>query len=79
MEKLVNRVKKIAGINRDEGAREAPHLARSDYSLVSCTDLTPGAVQLWMELPEEVRYDPALAPFKRLYDKQNSELFFFII
>ncbi|XP_073965401.1 P protein-like isoform X2 [Choristoneura fumiferana] len=56
-------------------ARERqPELTRSQYSLVSCTDLTAGALQLWLGLPEEVKYDPALAPFRQFYEKENGKL-----
>ncbi|KAI5640088.1 citrate transporter domain-containing protein [Phthorimaea operculella] len=65
MEKLVEKV-------RSWGSRKesAPDLSRSQYSLVSCAELTPGAVQLWQELPDEIKYDPALAQFRQLYEKE---------
>ncbi|XP_049883695.1 P protein-like isoform X2 [Pectinophora gossypiella] len=50
-----------------------PELNRSQYSLVSCGELTAGAVQLWLGLPEEVKYDPALAPFRQLYEKEHGK------
>lgn len=57
------------------GSRNAtPELSRSQYSLVSNLDLTAGAVQLWMGLPEEVKYDPALAAFRQYYEKEFGTL-----
>ncbi|PZC72614.1 hypothetical protein B5X24_HaOG210883 [Helicoverpa armigera] len=46
-------------------------LSRSQYSLVS-TDLTDGAVQLWLGLPDEVKYDPALEQFRQHYEKEHA-------
>ncbi|KAI5640099.1 citrate transporter domain-containing protein [Phthorimaea operculella] len=40
----------------------------SVYSVVSCSDLTPGSVEVWRDLPEDIKYDPVLEPFKRLYE-----------
>lgn len=55
------------------GSRERePELTRSQYSLVS-QDLTAGALQLWLGLPEEVKYDPALAAFRQFYEKETGE------
>ncbi|XP_028031747.1 P protein-like isoform X1 [Bombyx mandarina] len=45
-------------------------ISKSQYSLVSSGDLTAGAVQLWLGLPEEVKYDPALAAFRRYYESE---------
>ncbi|KAJ2943326.1 hypothetical protein O0L34_g12132 [Tuta absoluta] len=65
MEKLLDKVRSWR--SRKESA---PDLSRSQYSLVSCAELTPGAVQLWQELPDEIKYDPALAQFRQLYEKE---------
>ncbi|XP_063632582.1 P protein-like isoform X2 [Cydia splendana] len=55
------------------GSRERePELTRSQYSLVS-QDLTAGALQLWLGLPEEVKYDPALAAFRQFYEKETAQ------
>lgn len=66
MEKLVKTVKEWSSSRKPE-----VELSRSQYSLVSCNDLTAGAVQLWLGLPEEVKYDPALAPFRQFYEKEH--------
>lgn len=55
--------------------RPVEELTRSQYSLVS-TDLTDGAVQLWLGLPDEVKYDPALEQFRQHYEKEHGELFY---
>lgn len=43
------------------------------YSMVSCSDLTPGSVEIWLDLPDEIKYDPLLAPFKQRYEQQHGE------
>ncbi|CAH0404442.1 unnamed protein product [Chilo suppressalis] len=67
MEKFVRSFKDWAGIGR----RQNPEVARSHYSLVSSTELTAGAVELWNGLPPEVKYDPSLASLQQLYEKEH--------
>ncbi|KOB69921.1 Uncharacterized protein OBRU01_16181, partial [Operophtera brumata] len=67
MDKIVKSVKQWSGSRKPSEVE----LSRSQYSLVSSNDLTAGAVQLWMGLPEEVKYDPALAPFRLFYEKEH--------
>ncbi|XP_048488077.1 P protein [Plutella xylostella] len=68
MDKLISNVKEWSGLL----ARKQPEeVTRSQYSLVSCGDLSPAALELWLGLPEEVKYDPALAPFRRFYEKEH--------
>ncbi|CAK1546533.1 unnamed protein product [Leptosia nina] len=43
------------------------------YSMVSCSDLTPGSLEVWLDLPDSIKYDPALAPFKQLYEQRNGK------
>ncbi|XP_063632580.1 P protein-like isoform X1 [Cydia splendana] len=56
----------------NESKEREPELTRSQYSLVS-QDLTAGALQLWLGLPEEVKYDPALAAFRQFYEKETAQ------
>ncbi|CAB3233664.1 unnamed protein product [Arctia plantaginis] len=44
------------------------------YSMVSCSDLTPGSVEIWLDLPDEIKYDPLLAPFKQRYEQQHGKI-----
>ncbi|CAH2056108.1 unnamed protein product, partial [Iphiclides podalirius] len=44
-------------------------LNQSTYSLVSCGEVSPDTLQLWLGLPEEVKYDPELDKFRRLYEE----------
>nr|XP_034827678.1 P protein [Maniola hyperantus] len=46
----------------------------SVYSMVSCSDLTPGSLEVWVDLPDAIKYDPALAPFKQLYEQHHGKL-----
>ncbi|XP_075988949.1 P protein-like isoform X2 [Anticarsia gemmatalis] len=58
--------------NEEDLTRE--DLSRSQYSLVSSGDLTAGALQLWLGLPDEVKYDPALEQFKQFYEKEHGPI-----
>ncbi|KAL0858841.1 hypothetical protein ABMA27_011296 [Loxostege sticticalis] len=47
----------------------------ADISALDCQcDLTPGSLDIWVDLPDEIKYDPSLAPFKRLYEQQHGKL-----
>lgn len=43
------------------------------YSMVSCSELTPGSLEVWQDLPDSIKYDPVFAPFKQLYEEQLGE------
>ena len=66
----MNKIKK--SVKSWRAPRPVEELTRSQYSLVS-TDLTDGAVQLWLGLPDEVKYDPALEQFRQHYEKEHGE------
>ncbi|XP_045528917.1 P protein-like isoform X1 [Pieris brassicae] len=45
-----------------------------DVSTFDCDrDLTPGSLEVWQDLPDSIKYDPALAPFKQLYEQRYGE------
>ncbi|XP_068622355.1 P protein-like [Battus philenor] len=66
MSKLIENVKKWTGVPRPS----TPELNRSQYSLVSCGELTAEAIQVWLGLPKKIKYDPELAPFRQRYEKE---------
>ncbi|CAK1592867.1 unnamed protein product [Parnassius mnemosyne] len=66
MSKFVKNVKKWTGVSR----ASTPELSRSQYSLVSCGELTAEAIQVWLGLPKKIKYDPELAPFRQRYEKE---------
>ncbi|CAB3233679.1 unnamed protein product [Arctia plantaginis] len=66
MEKLRNHVRAWKG-----QSDRVEDLSRSQYSLVSNGDLTADALQLWLRLPDEIKYDPALDQFKQHYEKEH--------
>ncbi|XP_048004044.1 P protein-like [Leguminivora glycinivorella] len=37
-------------------------------------DLTPGSLEVWVDLPDTIKYDPSLAPFKNLYEQHHGKL-----
>lgn len=41
---------------------------RSNYSLVSLSDVTDKSLEVWQGLPDEIRADPTLAPFKNKHE-----------
>ncbi|RVE49592.1 hypothetical protein evm_005724 [Chilo suppressalis] len=46
----------------------------SVYSMVSSSDLTPGSLEIWLDLPDEIKFDPSLEPFKKKYEQQHGKL-----
>lgn len=47
----------------------------ADTSAIDCEcDLTPGSVEIWLDLPEEIKHDPLLAPFKQHYEQQHGKI-----
>lgn len=42
---------------------------RSNYSLVSLSDVTDKSLEVWQGLPIEIRTDPTLAPFKNKHER----------
>lgn len=56
-------------INRIRGKNDR----NSVYSMVSSSDLTPGSLEVWIDLPDEIKFDPALAPFKHLYEQHHGK------
>ncbi|XP_013146639.1 PREDICTED: P protein-like [Papilio polytes] len=70
MSKFVKSVKKWSGVSRPS----SQELNRSQYSLVSCGELTAEAIQLWLGLPKKIKYDPELAPFRQRYEKEFGNL-----
>ncbi|KAL0858846.1 hypothetical protein ABMA27_011299 [Loxostege sticticalis] len=70
MDKLVKSVKSWTGSSR----KASPDLTRSQYSLVSNGEFTAEAVQLWIGLPAEVKYDPSLASLRQLYEKEHGKV-----
>ncbi|XP_013146647.1 PREDICTED: P protein-like isoform X2 [Papilio polytes] len=54
------------------GGKEAEReLNRSTYSLVSCSEVSPHSLQLWLTLPDEVKNDPELDKFRKLYEETD--------
>lgn len=41
---------------------------RSNYSLVSLSDVTEKSLEVWQGLPDEIRKDPTLAAFKKKHE-----------
>ncbi|XP_014365385.2 P protein [Papilio machaon] len=63
------------GSRSGEGKETERELNRSTYSLVSCGDVTPQSLQLWLTLPDEIKNDPDLDKFRKLYDESDKSKF----
>ncbi|XP_072948511.1 P protein-like isoform X2 [Epargyreus clarus] len=37
-------------------------------------DLTPGSLEVWLDLPDSIKFDPSLAPFKQLYEQHHGKI-----
>ncbi|KAJ0182980.1 hypothetical protein K1T71_000956 [Dendrolimus kikuchii] len=47
----------------------------ADISWSHCErDVTPGSLDVWIDLPDEIKYDPLLAAFKQRYEEEHGEL-----
>ncbi|XP_028167088.1 P protein-like [Ostrinia furnacalis] len=57
--------------NRKNHKDSKQELSKSRYSLVSTSEVTADTLQLWLELPEEVKYDPALEQIRQIYEKEH--------
>lgn len=44
-------------------------LHKSVYSLVSLSEVTEGALEVWRGLPEIIRQDPSLASFRQEHER----------
>lgn len=51
----------------------------SVYSVVSSSDVTPGSLEVWVDLPDTIKYDPSLAPFKHLYEQHHGKCYIFFL
>lgn len=47
--------------------------------LISDSEVTPGSIEVWSDLPEEIKNDPSLAPFRNQYEKRHGEFLKIII
>lgn len=45
----------------------------STYSVVSLSEVTEGALQVWRALPEKIRQDPSLASFRQEHERLHGE------
>lgn len=45
----------------------------SSYSIVSLSEVTEGAVEVWRTLPEIIKQDPSLASFRAEHERLHGE------
>lgn len=45
----------------------------SSYSILPTSEVTQGAIEVWATLPDEIRQDPSLAPFRQEHERIHGE------
>lgn len=48
--------------------------SNSRYSIISLSEVTEGALQIWRTLPEKIRQDPSLASFRQENERLHGKL-----
>lgn len=48
----------------------------STYSILPISEVTQGAVEVWANLPDEIRQDPSLASFRQEHERIHGKCFF---
>lgn len=49
--------------------------SKSNYSIISLSEVTEGALQIWRTLPEKIRQDPSLASFRQENERLHGKFF----
>lgn len=50
-----------------------PTTKKRNFSIVSLSEVTEGALQIWRTLPEKIRQDPSLASFRQENERIHGE------
>lgn len=64
--------------NNDNSKPNEPPGLRSNastYSILPISEVTQGAVEVWANLPDEIRQDPSLASFRQEHERIHGEFF----
>lgn len=58
-------------VNNTSGSKENPGLRSnsSTFSILPISEVTQGAVEVWANLPDEIRQDPSLASFRHEHER----------
>lgn len=51
--------------------------SKSTFSIISLSEVTEGALQIWRTLPEKIRQDPSLASFRQENERIHGKYFTF--
>ena len=72
--------KKKSKSHQQKPKQKAPYKKRdrskSTYSIISLSEVTEGALQIWRNLPEKIRQDPSLASFRQENERIHGKLHF---
>lgn len=59
--------------NCDKKANPGLRSNASTYSILPISEVTQGAVEVWANLPDEIRQDPSLASFRQEHERIHGE------
>lgn len=55
--------------NSDNSTQTGLRSNASTYSILPISEVTQGALEVWAQLPDEIRQDPALASFQKEHER----------
>lgn len=70
--KLAGRKKKPIFLKKKLKPAHRPSI-QSNYSVISLSDVTEDALEVWRALPEEIRTDPSLASFRKKHERLSGK------
>lgn len=59
--------------NSNSAAQTGLRSNASTYSILPISEVTQGALEVWAQLPDEIRQDPALASFQKEHERIHGE------
>lgn len=59
--------------NSNSSAQTGLRSNASTYSILPISEVTQGALEVWAQLPDEIRQDPALASFQKEHERIHGE------
>lgn len=59
--------------NEKQKPKDSKAKTKRKYSIISLSEVTEGALQIWRTLPEKIRQDPSLASFRQENERIHGE------
>lgn len=60
--------KKKPNYTKNNTSAQRPSI-KSNFSVISLSDVTEESLEVWRSLPEEIRTDPSLASFRKKHER----------